>query len=131
MIDHSEIFALVLEGTVSIQGLIAVRNDPDSQTAFIDWAVASPENNRIVSGYKKYIGVGGHLFAIAAKKSADYGYGGAISGFAANRDLMEYYIKHFGAEPICMLHDYQIFIDEVNAQKIQEVYTYEWTDEEL
>ena len=126
--DKAEIYALVIKGTYSFQGLIAIHNDISSQTAFIDWAVASPENNTFLTRYKKYIGVGGHLFAIAVQKSEDYGYDGAVSGFAANEDLMNYYIKAFNAEPICMLHPYQIFIDEKDSKKIKEVYTYDWSE---
>lgn len=109
--------------------MLAVHNDKNSKTAFMDWAVASPENNKYLFEEKKYYGVGGHLFAIAAEKSIEYGYGGAISGFAANSDLVNYYHKAFGAELIGLLHPYQIFISEPNAQAIREVYTYEWTDE--
>lgn len=130
LFNESEIYALVISGTYSIQGLIAVHNDVDSKTAFIDWAVASPENNPQIMPEKKYAGVGGHLFAIAAQKSIEYGYGGAISGFAANKDLMKHYIDVFGAVPICLLHEYQIFIDEAAGNRIREVYTYEWFNEE-
>lgn len=130
LFDESEIYALVITGTYSIQGLIAVHNDINSKTAFIDWAVASPENNTQIVPEKKYLGVGGHLFAIASQKSVEYGYDGAISGFAANKTLMSHYITEFGATPICILHEYQIFIDEAAANKIREVYTYEWSDEE-
>lgn len=131
LLEESEIYALVIAGTFSIQGLIAVSKDENSCTAFINWAVASPENNKLYSGYKKYLGVGGHLFAIAAEKSVEYGYGGAISGFAANSDLVNYYEKEFHAQLIGRLHPYQIFIDEADAQQIREVYDYEWTEEAL
>ena len=70
-----------------------------------------------------------HLFAIAAQRSFDYGFGGAISGFAANQKLMAHYCSVFSAEPICMLHPYQIFIPEACGAQIKEVYDYEWTDE--
>ena len=126
--DKADIYALVIKGTYSIQGLIAVHNDMASQTAFIDWAVASPENNTFLTDYKKYIGVGGHLFAIAVQKSEEYGYDGAVSGFAANKELMNYYIKAFNAEPVCMLHPYQIFISEDDSKRIKEVYTYDWSE---
>ena len=69
LFNESEIYALVISGTYSIQGLIAVHNDVDSKTAFIDWAVASPENNPQIVPEKKYAGVGGHLFAIAGKRN--------------------------------------------------------------
>ncbi len=131
LLQENEVYALVVKGTVSIQGLIAVHKDESSRTAFIDWAVASPSSNKKFVETKEYNGIGGHLFAIAVNKSIEYGFGGAVSGFAANADLMHYYIDAFNAQPICMLHDYQIFIDEADAVKILEVYTYEWTDEEL
>ena len=131
LLKDSEIYALVIKGTVSIQGLIAVRNDLNSQTAFIDWAVANPNSNKMFVEEKEYNGIGGHLFAIAVNKSIEYGYDGAVSGFAANADLMNYYVKEFNALPIGALHPYHIFIDSPDAKKIAEVYTYEWTDEEV
>lgn len=80
---------------------------------------------------KRYEGVGGHLFAIAAHRSMAYGFDCAISGFAADRELMEHYCRAFGAEPICMLHPYQIFIPEISGAQIKEVYDFDWTDETL
>lgn len=134
LLKENEIYALVIKGTVAIQGLIAVRPDVDMQTAFITWMVAAPHNNSFLlkEGEKKrYNGVGGHLFAIASQLSCRYGFGGAVSGFAASQELMEHYCNVFDAEPICMLHPYQFFIPEKSGTKIREVYTYEWTDETL
>ena len=54
----------------------------------------------------------GDLFAIVAQKSMDYDFGGAITGFAANMDLVQHYCRAFHAEYIGMLHEYQIFINE-------------------
>ena len=131
LLDENEIYALVLKGTVSIQGLVAVRNDDVMKSAFVTWMVAAPANNPDVSVTKRYNGVGGHLFAIAAQRSEESGYGCAISGFAANRQLMEHYCDKFEAEAICMLHPYQIFIPENAGKNIREVYSYEWTDETI
>ena len=134
LLNENEIYALVIKGTVSIQGLIAVRPDENMKTSFITWMVAAPHNNPLFlkDGEKKrYNGVGGHLFAIASQLSCKYGFGGAVSGFAANQELMEHYCDVFDAEPICMLHPYQIFIPEESGEKIREVYTYDWTDEIL
>lgn len=75
-------------------------------------------------------GVGGHLLAIASDRSMEYGYGGAMSGFAADQKRMEHFVTRYGAEPICQLHPFQIFFDEESAQRIREVYTYEWADDE-
>lgn len=51
-----------------------------------------------------------------------------MHGFAANEKLMEHYCNVFNAEPLRMLHQYQIFIDEDNAKKLLEVYHYEWNE---
>ena len=60
-----EIYALVLKGTVDIQGLIALEDIAQSKAVHILWAVAAPQNNIYKYGKKLYSGVGGHLFAIA------------------------------------------------------------------
>ncbi len=129
LLKENEIYALVIHGSVNIQGLLAVRPDVSMASAFVTWMCAAPENNPEMTFQKKYEGVGGHLFAIAAQCSFNYGFEGAISGFAADRKLMEHYCKVFDAEPICMLHPYQIFISEAGGARIKEVYDYEWTDE--
>lgn len=129
LLRENEIYAIVIKGSVAIQGLVAVRPDADMKTSFVTWMVASPQNNPLVTANKQYNGVGGHLFAIAAQRSYDYGFGCAISGFAANQDLMKHYCEVFSAEPICMLHPYQIFIPESKGEEIKEVYSYEWTDD--
>lgn len=129
LLMENEIYAIVVKGTVAIQGLVAVRPDANMKTSFITWMVAAPYNNPEMVDNKRYNGVGGHLFAIAAQRSYEYGFGCAISGFAANKELMAHYIKAFDVEPICMLHQYQIFIPEASGKKIKEVYTYEWTDD--
>lgn len=129
LLEENEVYAVVVKGTVAIQGLVAVRPDDNMRSSFVTWMVAAPNNNSLVVASKQYNGVGGHLFAIAAQRSYDYGFGCAISGFAANKDLMEHYCDVFEAEPICMLHPYQIFIPEEKGKQIREVYSYEWTDD--
>ncbi len=66
------------------------------------------------------------MFAIAADKSIQWGYDGALHGFALNKELLEHYIKMFHAEYLGMLHQYQFFIDDEQAKKLLEVYNYEW-----
>lgn len=129
LLKENEIYAIVVKGTVSIQGLVAIRPDDTMRASFISWMVAAPCNNSQKCKSKKYNGVGGHLFAIAAQRSEEYGYGCAVCGFAANKELMSHYCKTFKAEAICMLHPYQIFISEEAGKSIQEVYDYEWTDD--
>lgn len=126
-----EVYALVVKGTMSIQGLIALHNDDNMKAIFIDWACASPHNNKQKTDNVLYKGIGGHLFAIAAQLSFERGYDGFISGFAANRKLMEHYCAKLGAQPICQLHEYQIAVFPHEAVRIMEVYDYEWTEEKL
>ena len=123
-----EVFALALKDTNEIQGLVGVRNDKDSNAAYLHWACTAPNNNIHDFGKQKYTGVGGHLFAIAADKSIQWGYEGAVHGFAANEELLNHYIKVFKAEYLGMLHQYQFFIDETMAKELLEVYHYEWNE---
>lgn len=68
------------------------------------------------------------IFAIVADKSIQWGYEGALYGFAANQELLEHYIEVFHAEYLGILHQYQFFVDEVQARKLLEVYHYEWNE---
>ena len=129
--DENEIYALVVEGTVDIQGLIAVAPQKDMQAVYISWMCTAPQNNKLITDDVKYYGVGGHLFAVAAKKSVDFGYDGYMYGFAANEDLLKHYVAKLNAEVIAMLHPYQFAVDEESAKQIMEVYDYVWTDEEI
>ncbi len=88
MLDENEIYALVVEGSVDIQGLVAIAKDDDSKAVYVMWMCSSPENNKLIDENVKYQGVGGHLFAIAAQKSIEFGFG----GFAANQELLQHYI---------------------------------------
>ena len=121
-----EVYALALKDNNEIQGLVGIKNDINSHAAYLHWACTAPQNNKHDFGNQKYIGVGGHLFAIAADKSIQWGYEGAMHGFVADKELLEHYIKMFNAEFLGMLHQYQFFIDEENAKKLLEVYNYEW-----
>ena len=80
---------------------------------------------------KKYIGVGGHLFAIAINASKKNGFDGFITGFASDKKLELHYIEKMNAMHIGQLHPYQFAIDESSANKILEVYTYEWSEDKL
>ena len=121
-----EVYELALKDTKEIQGLVAVKNDVNSRAAFLHWACTAPQNNKHDFGKQKYSGVGGHLFAIAADKSVQWGYEGAMHGFALNKELLEHYMEKFNAEFLGMLHDYQFFINENDAKKLLEVYNDEW-----
>ena len=129
--EGNDVYALVLKGTVDIQGLVAIKDVEDYDAVYISWAVASPSNNKLQCSIPKYLGVGGHLFAIAIDKSIEYGHNGVVTGFASNETLVEHYKSKFGAVHIGALHPYHIVIEEEQAKEIKEVYSYEWSDDEL
>lgn len=129
--NENEIYALVLKGSVDIQGLIALQPIDDYGAVYITWMCAAPQNNPMIINQKKFTGVGGHLFAIAVDCSIKAGYGGTVTANAADLPLVNHYCDVFGAVHIGIIHPYQFFIDEDNANKIKEVYDYEWTDDEL
>jgi len=123
-----EVYALALKDDNTIQGLIGVKDDKYSHAAYLHWACTAPHNNKYENGMQRFVGVGGHLFAIAADKSIEWGYAGAVHGFAANEDLLRHYMDVIHAEYLGMLHQYQFFIDEEQAKKLLEVYHYEWNE---
>lgn len=123
-----EVYALALRDNNEIQGLIGIKNDKDSKAAYIHWACTAPHNNKHEFGTQKYIGVGGHLFAIAADKSIEWGYNGIFHGFAVSEILLKHYIEKLGAEYLGMLHRYQFLVDERQSKRLLEVYHYEWNN---
>lgn len=72
-LENSEIYKLTIKGDTEIQGLIAMEDVPKNHAFHASLAESAPHNR---GKAKRYNGVGGHLFAIAAKKSFDKGYGG-------------------------------------------------------
>ena len=76
--SNVEVYKLLTKHDKELQGLIAIENDISAGATHIAWAVTAPHNN--INKYKtqKYLGVGGHLFAIAIKKSIETGFGGII-----------------------------------------------------
>ena len=131
LLDHNEIYALVIKGTNEIQGLIAIENRPDYHAVYISWAVAAPHNNPEISDSKRYSGVGGHLLAIAIERSEQLGYQGDITGFCRNEAILQHFVHNYGAIALRMLHDYQIGLFDESAERIREVYDYEWSKEEI
>lgn len=126
--NNVEIYALATKDDNEIQGLIGLKNDKASNAVYIHWACTAPQNNKHKFGQQKYIGVGGHLFAIAVEKSIEWGYEGIVHGFAANERLLKHYINVLNAEYLGMLHQYQFMINEEQAKKLLEVYHYEWNE---
>ena len=113
-----------IKGEKEPQGLISLRNDRGG--TYMGFASTAPQNNKQLTGGKKeYIGVGGHLFAAAIEESVKAGNGGYVYGFAANADLLKYYVENLGAYHFPMLHPYQIVIEGEAAQNLIDTYNYE------
>ena len=98
--DGYEVYALRARGERAVQGMIAMRDDPENSAVKIDIVEAAPQNNPHnplnVYGTKAYDGVGGHLFAEACRQSFEKGYGGFVH-FTAKTNLIGYYQAAFGA----------------------------------
>ena len=127
----NEIYALYVVGEPEIQGLVALHDDVMNNAVFGNWIVANPCNNGILAKKlgkkKKYLGVGGHLFAIACNRSLALGHGGYMYGYAANTKLLEHYIKTIGATPIEYgYHPYTFEIPEPRAIILIEEYSYDF-----
>ncbi len=126
--DGTEIYALKTNEFDEIEGLVCIKNDIDAQAVCIDWMCAAPHNNLQKSKTQRYIGVGGHLFSIAIKKSIEAGYEGCVYGFAKSQKILRHYVNDFGAEHMSFLHPNQFIISEWAAKRIEEVYTYELSE---
>ena len=122
-LDNSQIYKLTTRGSTELQGLVAIEDNPRSH-AFHLSLVESAAQNRNNGTPKKYEGAGGHLFAIAAKKSFEAGYGGFVYFEAANMSLVKHYQKEFGAILVGMPHEYSMILNEEAAQKLLNIYTF-------
>ena len=128
---NNEIYALVIKGTVDIQGLVAIEPSEDHKAVYVTWMAAAPHNNPQIADGKKYSGVGGHLFAIAIRESMKRGFNGDVFGFAMDEALLRHYVEEHGATFVGMLHPYHFMVVDEATQRIIEGYTYEESDDEL
>ena len=121
-LKDSEIYKLCIVGDNNIQGLVAITDYQKDMAVYVNIAESAPHN---LGKDKKYSGVGGHLFAIAAKISYDKGYGGFLFMDAKNTELVEHYRNTLGAVLIGRPHPHRMFVDEENAIKLLNMYTFE------
>lgn len=121
-LSGEEIYKLSVKGKTDIEGLIALKYEERSKAVYAHIAESAPHNR---GKGKKYSGIGGHLFAIAACKSKEKGYGGFVYMDAKNEDLIEHYKKQLGALLLGMPHPYRMIIDEEGAEMLLEKYTFD------
>ena len=126
--EDVDVYKLSLNGSDEAEGLVGLINDKKNSAVKIHWAVSAPRNNPEIVGKanKAYNGVGGHLFAIGAEKSVDYGYGGYLYSDAADVKLLKHDTKEFGAKLIGGGNGYRFIIEEKDAHELLLKYNYEW-----
>lgn len=122
----NEVYALRIDGSDEVHGLVAVRAESGANAVYIDFAKAAPHSDPTMVKEKRYNGIGGHLFAIAAKRSEQLGYDGAIYGDAANKELLNLYERKFGAINIPIFHIYRFIIEPKDALAILDEYSFDW-----
>ena len=120
-LKEDEIYKLVVKGESNPQGLIALKYEDRCKAVYVQIAESAPSNR---GASKEYLGVGGHLFAIAAQQSMEKGYGGFVFFDAKNTDLVKHYSKALGAQLLGVPHPYRMILDENAARKLLKLYTF-------
>lgn len=111
--DGYAIYELFVKGNPQVQGRISLKID--GGVADVDIVESNPHN---VGKNGEYIGVGGHLFAIACKVSMESECDGYVT-FTAKTDLVQHYMETLGAK---IISDRRMYIDDVAAQKLIDKY---------
>jgi hypothetical protein len=117
-LKRSNIYKLLIKNDDTIQGLVAA--EVVRGAVYVRLIESAPHNQ---PPNKKYDGVGGHLFAIAVKRSFDLGYSGFVFMDAKNLKLVEHYKETLNAKLIGKPHQYRMALDEYTAKKLLEKYT--------
>lgn len=120
-LKQCEIYKLQVNNSTDIQGLVALTVFESDAAVYVNIAESAPNN---IGNDKDYIGVGGHLFAIAVQRSLELGYGGFVFMDAKNIELVNHYRKTLGAVLLGVPHPYRMYIDEKTAQNLLNIYNF-------
>lgn len=114
--------AIKADGDDRIQGMVALKSDPENYAVVVDIVEAAPFNNphNKLFKQKEYDGIGGHLFAEAVRESYKQGYGGFVF-FKAKTNLIKHYEESLGAVLINP-KERIMAIDERAAKKLYDQY---------
>ena len=107
------IYELFLKDDDTVQGRISLKID--GGVADVDIVESAPHN---FGRNGKYIGVGGHLFAIACQCSLEAGCDGFVA-FTAKSDLVDYYMRTLNAR---IVRGNRMYIDEEAANILIDKY---------
>ena len=112
--ENYETYALCLRDSDEFQGLITFEVKPKDSSVEVITIETAPHNY----GRKgTYDGVGGHLLAIAIKKSYELGFEGHIY-LKVKTNLINYYMNKFGAKII----DYKRRVMSIDGEKSKRLY---------
>ena len=115
----SEVFALFVNGSELVQGLVCVEDTGDH--VFVHLIESAPHN---VGEQKLYQGVAGNCFAFACGRSFQLGYNGYISFiFIAKSNLIDHYTESLGAQQFGSSQ--RMIIDTAAAGKLYSRYATE------
>lgn len=120
-LNDCEIYKLTVDNDERIQGLIALQIMNRDRAVYVKIAESAPQNKYTD---KEFIGVGGHLFAIAVQRSYELEFDGFVYLDAKNIELVKHYKKLLGAILIGHPHPYRMIIDEEAALKLKQVYNF-------
>lgn len=112
--QNRDVFALWVQGSIAIQGLISL--EADEGFVFVHLLESAPHN---VGENKLYRGVPGNLFAFVCARSFEVGFDGFV-GFEAKTELIEHYKLSLGAERIGSSN--RMIITVAAALKLVETY---------
>jgi hypothetical protein len=111
-----DVYGLTLTDSKDLQGLIAIRPNREHLAIEVSIVESAPRN---VGSRGQYRGVGGHLFAIAAKMSFKHRFDGYVY-FEAKTKLIDHYKKELGA--IQVGNSLRMYINTENAQVLVKKY---------
>lgn len=114
--------ALHRTDTNELLGLMAYDVDDTILAVEIIYIESAGHSNanllRKSGGEKKYIGIAKALFAYAVSISIENGYDGILVFKAKTSELVEYYIREFGAMPVGSYDPFRLVIWEDAAQEL-------------
>lgn len=108
-----DIYELFIKGDSQVQGRISLKID--GGVADVDIVESNPHN---IGKQGKYIGVGGHLFAIACSISFENGCDGYVV-FTSKTNLMTHYKEKLNAQ---IIKGHRMYIDESAAKILIDKY---------
>ena len=113
---ENEIYALYSKDDKNrLQGLISFFDEKDSKAVYVKLIENNPDNVK----NKTYTGIGGHLFAIAAKYSKELGYDGYVY-WETKTNIEEYYHKKIGAKSLGIMN--RMVLEEKEANILIQKY---------